>query len=120
MKCFHCLSTAAAKQGPAVAHYADAVAESRHDVATPTTTPPPTPSPQPPTATIPTTTPAPSPPLIKEEAIQAQAREREGEMKSKSPQPWGNPDSPGPELNPAFEEPEDEALMQPKPVWVEK
>ena len=89
---------------------------SRHDVATPATTPPPSPPPQP-SQQAPTATPPPSPPPA--EAVKAGETLLQAEQQaahSKSPQPWGNPDSPGPELNPNFEEPSDLGHTQPKPL----
>ncbi|KAK7488381.1 hypothetical protein BaRGS_00020355 [Batillaria attramentaria] len=41
-------------------------------------------------------------------------------LDAKSPQPWGNPDSPVPELNPNYEEPEDLQHTQPKPLMMSK
>ncbi|XP_076442428.1 uncharacterized protein LOC143281225 isoform X2 [Babylonia areolata] len=107
---------------------------SHHNVRTPTPTPPPTPPPpstQPPQTT---TTPAPSPPPVRpvtppapvEEVVAVKEQQAVSavvvpkESQSRSPQPWGDPDSPGPELNPNFEDPSDRvaAHSPPKPLVI--
>ncbi|XP_070179880.1 TALPID3 protein-like [Littorina saxatilis] len=102
--------------------FAPYASQSQHDVVTPSSTPPPVASP-PPTSTQQhrTTTPPPSPPPPAKTAPPGQeelvvARERVGQ--AKSPQPWGNPDSPGPQLNPTFEEAADTRHPQPRPLMM--
>lgn len=101
------------------------VTQSQHDIVTPTATPPPSPPTQPeqqPRGGTPTPSPPPLQPVT--EPVQpalsalAPASPKKEEVQAKSPQPWGNPDSPIPEMNPDYEESEDVQHMQPKPLML--